>query len=162
VSELPDDAALAGLSWQLPELESAAPERIVRLQNALASYLPVSDALAHDKPEESLRQLPDLVAAVRALELTSVAGQLSQAEDEDSLRAALKPTTKALEALIKDGAQDKLGSLYLLHCPMADDSEGADWFSRIPKVENPYYGSSMFECGDVIETLSLPLDETAP
>jgi Cu(I)/Ag(I) efflux system membrane fusion protein len=162
IRELPDDAALAGLQWQLPELDSAPPERIARLQNALTAYLPVSDALSHDKPEEALQKLPELVTALRALELMSAATQLSQASDEDSLRTALKPTTNALESLISEGAQDKLGSLYLVHCPMAAGGDGANWFSRIPKVENPYYGSSMFDCGDVTETLSLPLDEIAP
>ena len=33
---------------------------------------------------------------------------------------------------------------------------GADWLSPRPIVENPYYGSRMFSCGDVTETLSLP------
>ena len=41
---------------------------------------------------------------------------------------------------------------------MAFVNTGADWFSRDAKVENPYFGSMMFSCGDVTETLSLPPD----
>tara|TARA_B110000881_G_scaffold220149_1_gene244231 strand:+ start:3324 stop:5216 length:1893 start_codon:yes stop_codon:yes gene_type:complete len=41
-----------------------------------------------------------------------------------------------------------LGKLAVFHCPMAFDDRGANWiqFSG-EKVENPYFGASMYRCG---------------
>ncbi|WKK79287.2 efflux RND transporter periplasmic adaptor subunit [Marivirga arenosa] len=44
-------------------------------------------------------------------------------------------------------------TLYLQHCPMADNNKGADWLSREKPVMNPYFGSSMLSCGEVTEVL---------
>jgi len=41
------------------------------------------------------------------------------------------------------------GKVYVQHCPMAFDSKGADWLSDNSKIENPYFGGSMLECGEV-------------
>ncbi|MEP6260958.1 MAG: efflux RND transporter periplasmic adaptor subunit [Gillisia sp.] len=46
------------------------------------------------------------------------------------------------------------GSLYVQHCPMADNDKGADWLSRSKEIQNPYYGASMLRCGEVTETLN--------
>ncbi len=43
--------------------------------------------------------------------------------------------------------------LYVHHCPMANDSKGADWLSASKEVKNPYYGQSMLTCGEVTSTI---------
>ena len=40
-------------------------------------------------------------------------------------------------------------TIYVLHCPMADNNKGADWLSTEKEIRNPYYGSSMLKCGEV-------------
>ncbi len=160
VLELPNRSAVAGLPWQLPTLESLSKERITRIEAALNAYLPISDALAHDKPEEALSNKRQLAEALRQLDVKygKLADQVLAASDEKSLQASLRRVTMTLSELISSGANDQLGKLYLVHCPMAFGNEGADWFSREPKVENPYFGSRMFSCGDVTEALSIPLN----
>ena len=165
--ELPRAAGIGGLDWRLPELKSLPPDQLAEIHAALDAYLPVADLLAHDKPAEALAKTPELVAALQAVSLGGVSethADLSAAKDEKSLRAAMKTVTDALRPIIREAGNDQLGSLYLVHCPMAFGNSGADWFSREAKVENPYYGSMMFSCGDVTETLSLPseLPEKAP
>src|SRR5690606_23483430 len=44
-------------------------------------------------------------------------------------------------------------TLFIQHCPMADSNQGADWLSRDSKVRNPYFGSSMLTCGEVIDQI---------
>jgi membrane fusion protein, copper/silver efflux system len=44
-------------------------------------------------------------------------------------------------------------TLYIQHCPMADDDKGADWLSLEKEIRNPYFGSSMLTCGEVIKTI---------
>ncbi|WP_375578946.1 efflux RND transporter periplasmic adaptor subunit [Marivirga tractuosa] len=40
-------------------------------------------------------------------------------------------------------------TLYLQHCPMADNDKGADWLSKEEPIVNPYFGESMLRCGEV-------------
>jgi len=44
-------------------------------------------------------------------------------------------------------------TLYVQHCPMADDNKGADWLSTEQEIRNPYFGSSMLKCGEIIQTI---------
>ncbi|MFO7898316.1 MAG: hypothetical protein R6V58_04560, partial [Planctomycetota bacterium] len=43
--------------------------------------------------------------------------------------------------------------VYKLHCPMAFNNRGADWLQPKKAVRNPYYGSKMLTCGEVVEVL---------
>lgn len=43
--------------------------------------------------------------------------------------------------------------LYLAHCPMARDGNGANWLSEFAEIKNPYFGDQMLECGEVKEEL---------
>ena len=40
-------------------------------------------------------------------------------------------------------------TLYVLHCPMANNNKGGDWISASKEVKNPYYGKAMLTCGEV-------------
>lgn len=41
------------------------------------------------------------------------------------------------------------GPIYIQHCPMANDNQGADWLSLDKEIQNPYFGKSMLKCGSV-------------
>lgn len=41
------------------------------------------------------------------------------------------------------------GTIYRMHCPMAFDGAGADWYSEVDEVRNPYFGDKMLTCGSV-------------
>lgn len=43
--------------------------------------------------------------------------------------------------------------VYYQFCPMANDGKGANWLSKENAVKNPYYGSKMLKCGEVVETI---------
>lgn len=40
-------------------------------------------------------------------------------------------------------------TLYVQHCPMADNNKGADWLSMEKEIRNPYFGSAMISCGEI-------------
>lgn len=61
------------------------------------------------------------------------------------LSEALK---KALEAFGHEGTP-----VYLQHCPMAFDDEGANWLSTATEILNPYFGDKMLRCGIVKDTI---------
>ena len=43
--------------------------------------------------------------------------------------------------------------VYYQFCPMANDGKGANWLSKESAIKNPYYGSKMLKCGEVVETI---------
>ncbi len=44
-------------------------------------------------------------------------------------------------------------ALYVQHCPMAANNQGADWLALEKEIRNPYFGDAMLTCGTVRETL---------
>ena len=43
--------------------------------------------------------------------------------------------------------------LYHIHCSMYNEGKGAMWLSESNQIKNPYYGSKMIKCGDVMEKI---------
>ncbi len=71
-----------------------------------------------------------------------------QNKDLKAQREAFKPVSQAMIDLLRIRPPAKM-KLYVVHCPMAK----ADWLSNIDEVINPYYGSEMLECGNVVGPL---------
>ena len=44
-------------------------------------------------------------------------------------------------------------TIYVQHCPMADNNKGADWLSEENEIRNPYFGNSMLTCGEVTKEI---------
>ncbi|MBW1993891.1 MAG: efflux RND transporter periplasmic adaptor subunit [Deltaproteobacteria bacterium] len=44
-------------------------------------------------------------------------------------------------------------TIYVQHCPMADNNKGADWLSTEKQIKNPYFGASMLKCGEVTKEI---------
>jgi Cu(I)/Ag(I) efflux system membrane fusion protein len=44
-------------------------------------------------------------------------------------------------------------TVYVQHCPMANNNEGADWLSQEEGIKNPYFGDQMLTCGSVTATI---------
>ena len=40
-------------------------------------------------------------------------------------------------------------TIFVQHCPMANNDKGADWLSMDKEIKNPYFGASMLGCGEV-------------
>ena len=68
-----------------------------------------------------------------------------QRKQFDFLSQALIKTVQAF------GAET---TLYVQHCPMAFDNEGADWLAVEEGIRNPYFGDRMMKCGLVKKTLN--------
>jgi hypothetical protein len=83
--------------------------------------------------------------------LKELAEHLSEATDIEVQRTLFSRLTVEVETLFREGLSG--GTIYKLHCPMAFDNTGANWFSDVPEIENPYFGDRMLRCGKVVETL---------
>ena len=146
-----------GLPYQPAATQLMSPEALAQIKGAVAAYLVLSEALAVDDEKAALAALPALVN-----QLGDAGMGLASAKDIAAIREALRPMSDTLIAQIRAGAIDRLGNLYVVHCPMVKDYQGGDWLSAEPRVRNPYFGAEMLECGVVKENLSFESSHLTP
>ena len=133
-----------------------------------AAYLAVSEALAQDRFDlgllQAMRASADAVVTTAtvppvqlpATDLTNLLDRPSA--DLEAARVSWKQISQATMQLFEVARPSGTAGamLYIHHCPMAE----ADWLQADDKTRNPYYGSSMLDCGTVRR--SLPLSAGAP
>ena len=87
------------------------------------------------------------------LQATEFARQMDQpSADIEAARVSWKKASLLAIALFEVARpRGNDGKLYVHHCPMAE----ADWLQIDDKTRNPYYGSSMLECGEVRRSMPL-------
>ncbi len=137
-----------------PAGEASQPGNSAGGVNFAKAYLTVASALAHDKTDsaglaELDRRAREYLARCEGearAKVRSILDRVSQMRDKDIKvqRDIFKSLSAKMIELMR--LRPPLGmTLYAVTCPMAK----ADWLSDADKVENPYYGSEMFECGHV-------------
>ncbi|MFZ6052964.1 efflux RND transporter periplasmic adaptor subunit [Halocola ammonii] len=75
-------------------------------------------------------------------------GEMEKADALSEMRKHFQSLSNAMIQAVKmfGTGGDKL---FIQHCPMADNNNGADWLSSEDEVLNPYFGESMLKCGEV-------------
>lgn len=155
----------------LPDYQALTPAAFQRqLTHTVNAYLQVKDALvASDATAaEAAAQLMRQSLSKVDMSLLKGDAHLYWMEQLQALQAHSEKitTTKDLETQRKQfdflsqalihavkvfGAASD--TLYIQHCPMAFDDNGADWLSAEDKVLNPYFGEAMLRCGIIEETI---------
>ncbi|MTH17213.1 DUF3347 domain-containing protein [Flavobacterium sp. LC2016-01] len=136
-----------------------------QLQAVYDAYFTVKDALIKSDSKLTSAKAQDLLTAITAVKmdklksnehtawmkavkkLSADAKSISATTDLKKQREAFKSLSKSTYDLIKVSSPEQ--PVYKQYCPMAD----ADWLSKEKAVKNPYYGSSMLTCGNVVETI---------
>jgi hypothetical protein len=136
-----------------------------QLQSVYDAYFTVKDALIKSDAKLTSAKANDLLAAITAVKmdklksnehtawmkvvkkLSADAKSISTTSDLKKQRETFKSLSKNTYELIKVSKSTEV--VYKQYCPMAD----ADWLSKEKAVKNPYYGSSMLTCGNVVETI---------
>jgi hypothetical protein len=72
--------------------------------------------------------------------------------DLDHQRMHFKNLSQDIATIITLLGTDK--TLYIAHCPMANNGKGANWLSEVKVIKNPYYGDKMLTCGSVIQQIN--------
>lgn len=149
------------------KLESGTTEIVdaSQLQSVYNAYFDVKDALIKNDSKLTSAKAATLLTAISAVKmdklksnehtvwmkvikkLTADAKSISSTTDLKKQRETFKSLSKSTYDLIKVSSPDQ--PIYKQYCPMAD----ADWLSKEKAVKNPYYGSSMLTCGNVVETI---------
>ena len=105
-------------------------------------------------PESSVHQWHGLAEALER-NVTALGG----AEDIEAARVTFEGLSEHLELAVGGFGIDQ-GAAVVVRCPMAFDNRGARWLQADESVRNPYYGSSMLRCGNVVERLAEAAEES--
>jgi Cu(I)/Ag(I) efflux system membrane fusion protein len=149
-----------------------APLKFKQALESLASeYFKIQNALSHDKLDQSKQHGGDFQARLAEVDMTLLQGEAHQRWMEvlpklensatsilnagglPAARTAFEPLSEAVYTAIKQFGTGKQQPVYRYYCPMAFDNKGAYWLQNKQGVENPYYGSMMFKCGEEVEVL---------
>lgn len=133
----------------------------------LNHYMVTKNALADDKKDKAVVDAKEFLEAVKAFPAAELKGEQKKLWDEQSAelikgatpissnnvlkdqRESFKTVSYAMIKLVK-GLKMNSSEIYLQYCPMVKSS----WLNEVKAVQNPYYGSMMYDCGEVKETIS--------
>jgi hypothetical protein len=112
-------------------------------------YLRVHEKLAADKVEGIAADASQMASAAAALgapgrKLSAASEKLGRSADVKTAREAFGEVSDALFAFMKSTGATKPANVKAAFCPMANHS----WLQKDAKIQNPYYGSEMLECGE--------------
>lgn len=85
--------------------------------------------------------------------LAETIDQVGNAKDIQACRGRFASLSDTMIRLTERFGAGGEGPLYVIHCPMAFDDRGADWLQQTKDVANPYFGKTMFKCGEVTQTI---------
>lgn len=154
------------------ELKSLSVDKQAKeaLQPLYANYMKWKDALTNDDFVEAQKMASSMKSALDKINMglfkgdshnawMNLQGSLSKSlehvqhfSDIEQLRNAFQ-TVSATMIELTDTFNPLGETIYVHHCPMADNNKGADWLSKEKEIRNPYFGSSMLTCGEVTKTI---------
>lgn len=135
--------------------------------NTLKSYFDAKNALAKDDAALASTSVVTLIKNIDKfpVKMLSVSQQaLWKTESVEIKKASLAISTEKVlkeqrksfwplsTAMLKLAKEFNLNNtdVYIQYCPMAKKS----WLNEVEAVQNPFYGSMMYDCGSVTETIA--------
>jgi len=132
----------------------------------LQGYFKLKDALVASDEEKTSEIASELQKKSEKMNAGSSAKMVQSHLDKINEMLAKISNSKSLESQRENfrilsqqmiaiaGSIDDLDeTIYIQHCPMANNNKGADWLSLSSEVRNPYYGEAMLTCGEVTSEL---------
>ena len=143
------------------------PERFQKdFTSVLSFYFTLKDAFVGSDVEASKiaalqmkKEVQNLnisqLGAMETKHLTQISRMLEAISENDQLENQRDHFIVLSENMIAiaSNLNELENSVYVQHCPMANNNQGADWLSLTSEVKNPYYGDAMLSCGETTKTL---------
>jgi len=127
-----------------------------KLKAIYTSYIKLKDQLVASNYNEAKPAANELATALNGFNgcenAASISNKIAKAKDLKAQRAAFTDLNVELIPVFKHAALTS-GTIYLQHCPMANNGDGGDWLASEKNIRNPYYGDEMMECGRVAEEI---------
>ncbi len=157
----------------LPQQFDVPTEFQKQLAGLWKSYLLAGDALAGDdfkQAQASVDQLGKVLAQVDMKLLTDgqahvawmkevsnlkkIGEAVAKANDLKAMREQYAPLSGEMQVLALQFGFGARQNVYLLHCPMAFNNQGANWLQNDDQTRNPYFGTTMLKCADRNELIA--------
>lgn len=167
-------APAAGVSGEGEHLvEYATPAEFRgQLDDVYGAYLHTHQGLSRDDHAKAREGAEMMKGALRDVDMTLLdepahsawmgylgrlkrhAEAVASTDDITIARAAFEPLSEAMYATAKQMGTSGKMSLNRFYCSMAFDNRGAYWLQSDTEVENPYWGSMMYRCGEMTEVVA--------
>ncbi|WP_442589601.1 DUF3347 domain-containing protein [Pedobacter sp. AW31-3R] len=139
-----------------------------KFNQALDKYYVLKNALAKDQPAAAQQAALVLSAAVKEVphkgfssdqqhqlwmkESAAMQTQLASIAKSGDLKVQRKSFEGVSNSFVKLAEELKLNTktVFIQYCPMVK----ASWLNEVKAVQNPYYGSMMYDCGEVKSTIA--------
>jgi len=139
------------------------------LANVINAYDAIKNALVNTDGKSASTSAKQMLSAISIVKMESLskdehtvwmklmkdikfdAEHIEETKDPKHQRDHFNTLSDNIYKLVK--AMKNNSPIYYQHCPMAFDGKGANWLSREKAIKNPYYGSTMLNCGSVVETI---------
>ncbi len=146
-------------------------EMVSRGMNTLLDqYFELKNALTRDEQSQATKAATKMLHTVhgfdntlnkevneatwlnRMKDLKNALADIQNQQDIETLRKRFLSISNAIKLLSRAYPVDQ--TIYVQHCPMADQNKGADWLSKDDSIINPYFGKKMISCGEVTEIIN--------
>ncbi|HEW79436.1 MAG TPA: DUF3347 domain-containing protein, partial [Phycisphaerales bacterium] len=152
------------------------PEFLKQLGKVFDGYFEMQKVLAEDKFDKGITAADQIKKAIAGIDmkllsdenqqrwmkqsaaLKIILSDASSAENIESLRQVFAMLSGQMFVLGRQFGPPGESTLYQLKCPMAFDGQGATWLQQDKDTHNPYLGSVMLQCGDVVDVIR-PADD---
>jgi len=156
----------------IPNFREDTPSLFKQQLNDLANaYILLKDAFVETDPTSAAKAAKEVVIKVDAIDMGLLEAEaheywmeqlpgLKTHSDKIVMLANVEAQRKQFgflsDALIHviEAFGTEGNALYVQHCPMAFDYEGADWLATEEEIQNPYFGDKMMRCGLVKKTMN--------
>lgn len=148
----------------------AAQNKVVaaRFNQSLQDYYELKNALATDKPAEAAQLATTLQASIKEVPHQGFASdaqhqlwmqqsaiilpQLAELATKTDLDGQRKNFREISTAFVVLATELKLNTkkAFVQYCPMGKYT----WLNEVKDVQNPFWGSKMYDCGEVKSTIS--------
>jgi Cu(I)/Ag(I) efflux system membrane fusion protein len=168
-----------GMAATVPDHAAHTPEAFEKqLMNVVDNYLSLKDAFVASDADQAGQAAGKFITTLEEVDMSLLEGDahlywmdilaslkahgngIRESKEIEEQRKQFSFLTNALvKALTAFGTSGD--TLYLQHCPMALNNEGADWLSSEETIKNPYFGDKMPDCGSIKESFPLKRQPTA-
>ena len=160
--------SMMSMSGEKKKLQfETSPEFLSALAPVFESYFQAQVALSKDNLAEAAAALAATGKAANGITITLASADAHShwmrlamtiknatehahhATDIASARDLFKKVSDAMLEVEKTFGHGGSAVHRIAFCPMAADGKGAAWLQKAEEVENPYYGASMYRCGEI-------------
>src|SRR6056297_36861 len=131
-------------------------EIYLNLKDALVASDEEQTQMLAQKGAEVASKISDLpMGDMGKSHMSRLEGQLANIASKNNLKNQRDDFVQLSQNIIQIAQQMNMleTKLYVQHCPMANNDNGANWLSLEEEIRNPYYGDAMLTCGSVVGTI---------